>query len=934
VSLTFRAIGASVSVSGLDFDRGATTPVLLQSFLPLVVSPGLPRTVTLSVEARGLANGTLLTADLVGIAANRSVVISGSPVRSYVGQVPGGKIVDGVFTDWNGTSADPSRVANGDVDIERYVAEGANGTLSVYADVRGTSLGGAAILTARTHPTPGPSSAPSAGGVPARRVGDDVFRFLFDDDATGEGVRVGGMVADTVLEIRGRNGRVRSVEGFSWQLGWWTPIGTARAVASGDELEASLAFAGIDLGGAPYVVEARDWRGAGDLTTVDGVRGTRSSGGGTTFLRRYEATLPRSADGIVTFVAPGQASVSWTLPEFRVIHAHVETQLAQPGAFVGTLADSGATYRRSYAGIDAEIAYEAEASRLKESITLFAPPIVGVEDVLVIQTPIVAHDGLFADILGVPTPSGLLLDGDLVLTDGRGRSVVMLRPWAEDAYGRRVDLQFRWSDDALAVLVPGSWLAGAEYPVLVDPTTTYQFENDGPSQDVGENLGYTTALGDFNNDGYADLLTGAPVNNLDGNLHGYAYVFYGPLDAADATPDVRIRGTATNARHGWSVAAGKFNADGFWDALVASRSLDGAFTGNVSIYYGSSSWSGLEQTPDVNFTWPSVPKNFGNSVAAANIDNAGYDDVLIGEPGRDNDGGTLTSDGVVHAFMSPFSSPETTADFTLKPSTNTNGQFGSSIAVAKIDSDASADVLVGEPFASSNNGRVHFFKGSNMTSGSGDRLPDAVLSAQTSGEKFGFAVAAGTIDGDAYSDVLVGSPGKTVGGTANTGGAYVFLANSDGSGLTTGASPTATLSNQSSGEQFGSAVLVVDFDDDGSGGAFVGGPFSDTGGTDRGAAYWFDAPSSDQTVDETVSGTQNSELMGWSLAGARFGSDARTRVAIGAYRWDDNSANPSDNDGRVLIAEVPEPASLLVFAGIFVGLCVLSLKRRGLVRNR
>jgi hypothetical protein len=467
----------------------------------------------------------------------------------------------------------------------------------------------------------------------------------------------------------------------------------------------------------------------------------------------------------------------------------------------------------------------------------------------------------------------------------------------------------------------------------VDPTTTYEFENDGPSADVGENFGYTTAMGDFNNDGYADLLTGAPLNNVDGNFHGYAYVFFGPLDVGDVTPDVRIRGTAASARHGYSVAAGKFNGDAFWDALVASRSLDGAFTGNVSIYYGSSSWSGLEQTPDVNFTWPSVPKNYGAWVAAGNVDNAGNDDVLIGEPGRDNDGGSTTSDGVVHVFMSPFSSPETAADFTLKPNTNGNGQFGYSFAVAKIDSDAYADVVVGEPFQSTNSGRVHFFKGSNMTSGSGDRLPDAVLSAQSSGEKFGFALGAGAIDGDANADVLVGAPGKTVGGTANTGGAYVFLANADGTGLTTGASPTATLSNQSSGEQFGSAVFVADFDDDGSGGAFVGGPFADVGGTDRGQAYWFDAPVSDQIVDETITGTQNSELLGSSLAAAKFASDTKTRVAIGAYRWDENPANPTDNDGRILIAEVPEPAAVLIALAASLGLGARSLQRRRLVRK-
>jgi len=325
---------------------------------------------------------------------------------------------------------------------------------------------------------------------------------------------------------------------------------------------------------------------------------------------------------------------------------------------------------------------------------------------------------------------------------------------------------------------------------------------------------------------------------------------------------------------------------------------------------------------------PSTPANFGYAVAAGNLDNANYDDVLIGEDGRDNDDPPPGSnDGTVYVYMSPFGATESTSDYKLLPSTNAAGHLGRAIAVGKVDSDAYPDVVVGEPWYSSNDGRVQFYQGSHFTSGSGNVMPDATLSSQSSGEVFGTALSVGHLNGDSYADVVVGAPL----GTSGNGAVYVYAANSDGSGLTTGASPTVTIPNQSSGENFGSAVLVVDFDDDGTPGVFVGAPLADTGGTDRGAAYWFDAPLSDQTVDETINGNQNSETLGRSLSGGRFSSNPGTIVAIGSTSWDDGA---DANSGRVLVANIPEFPPALVAVAIVLVLGGRSVERRRLVRNR
>jgi monothiol glutaredoxin len=208
---------------------------------------------------------------------------------------------------------------------------------------------------------------------------------------------------------------------------------------------------------------------------------------------------------------------------------------------------------------------------------------------------------------------------------------------------------------------------------------------------------------------------------------------------------------------------------------------------------------------------------------------------------------------------------------------------------------------------------------------------DATIDAPSAGGsgQFGFAVAVGKLNGDAYDDLLVGAPNKF----SADGRAYVFPANSDGSGLTTGASPTVTLTNQAATERFGYSVLIADWSDDGTNGVVIGAPTAPAGGTNRGSAYWFNDPLNNQVVDETVSGLQDTEWLARSLAGGRFSNDAYTVVAIGAYLWNDGADADS---GRVVVATVPEPLTALLVPALALPPLWrrLRLRRRGVVRQQ
>ena len=905
LDVELEAYGGPVTVEEVAFDvTGATLEPL---GLPITVQPsGIPTTLPVRLSTASAATGDLVTVVLRGVVTENDlpVLLGNRTVRAYVESGPSGKDVDGWFWDWGsdvtGDAVQPTIPA--DLDLVGTAANRTGAELFLFGDVRGSLLAGSPVPVRRSRPVPGGEPEPAPPMTPTRAVGEDVFRAYVDVDRDApDGVPALGLRgADLFIEVRGIHGAITQRTAYEWRNGW-QPIPQPPVATDAHRLEASLP---VPAAGAIEVAfETRGWHGPGDSSTPTGTRGVRQQRD--TYRADGRVTVTFSPKGRVELSAGG-ATLAWTLPSPR------DGDWALAPTPVGV----------TYAAPGVEVRYEATDWRLKEDFVFAAPP---VDDA--IEFPFeVGGGGLLWLEEGSPPE----------VRAGHRRVFAFEEPYAIDAMGKVTPLALEADAAAgtLRIPLPAELVSGAAYPLTVDPVTSYTLENDGDSNDPGEQLGYSTAIGDFNGDGYADVLTGAPNNNKDntalGTGHGYAYVWYGPFSADDTSPDVWIGpGNLNSTRFGFSVAAGKFNNDNYWDALVSRVAFDGLAIGNTTIFHGSAAWSGLQTTPDVEFVPPQAPKSYGWFVAAGNVDDANYDDVVISEPGRDF-APDLGTEGVAYVYKSPFAAMETTYDYRLVPSTNANGNLGYAIAIGKIDSDAYADVVVGEHNFNTGDGRLQFYEGSHFTSGSGDISPDATISAPGAGGagQFGWSLAVGELDGDTYSDVLVGAPAKF---SAN-GRAYAFMANSDGTGLSSGASPSLTLTNQAATERFGYGVLIADWADDGTNDVLIGAPTAPAGGSSRGSVYWFDDPISNLVVDETVSGVQDSEWFGRALAGGRFPNDAHTIVAVGAYRWDDGSDADS---GRVVVATVPEPLAGLVPLALAIPLLWrrLRLRRRGVLRT-
>lgn len=142
---------------------------------------------------------------------------------------------------------------------------------------------------------------------------------------------------------------------------------------------------------------------------------------------------------------------------------------------------------------------------------------------------------------------------------------------------------------------------------------------------------------DVNEDGVDDLVVGAPYNDAGGSQAGRAYVLFGPLTEGEmslADADVKLTGEAEEDYAGWSVASARdVNNDGTFDLIVGAPYNDaiGSNAGASYILYGPLSEGDASLADaDVKLTGETEGDLAGISVAASDLNNDGYSDVVTG----------------------------------------------------------------------------------------------------------------------------------------------------------------------------------------------------------------------------------------------------------------------------------------------------------------
>ena len=148
---------------------------------------------------------------------------------------------------------------------------------------------------------------------------------------------------------------------------------------------------------------------------------------------------------------------------------------------------------------------------------------------------------------------------------------------------------------------------------------------------VGENIddyfGWCVrSAGDVNDDGFDDVIVGAYSY---GFFIGRAYIYYGG-DPMDNSPDVILTGEGVANYFAFSVSsAGDVNYDGYDDVIVGAYNAGGGW-GRAYIYHGGDP---MDNTPDVILDAPANSGMFGYTVSClGNADGDNYDDVVVAAP--------------------------------------------------------------------------------------------------------------------------------------------------------------------------------------------------------------------------------------------------------------------------------------------------------------
>ena len=272
-------------------------------------------------------------------------------------------------------------------------------------------------------------------------------------------------------------------------------------------------------------------------------------------------------------------------------------------------------------------------------------------------------------------------------TNGDGYDDVLVGAWRDDDGG---------IDAGAAYLIAGPVAPGTVGTLAL---ATAKIVGEAPFDYAGISV---AGAGDVSGDGFADVLVGASGRDETGSGAGAAYLVHGPITGAVtlAQADARLLGVAAGDAAGDHVAgAGDVNGDGFDDLLVGAWRADGVGVDSGALYvlHGPVTGDVGLAAADQILEGEEAGDELGSAASGAgDIDGDGFDDVVVGAPGRD-----LASVDVGGGYLVTGSSAGISglAGAIAWPGETTGDGAGSCvIGGGDLDGDGIPDVILGAPY--------------------------------------------------------------------------------------------------------------------------------------------------------------------------------------------------------------------------------------------
>jgi hypothetical protein len=454
----------------------------------------------------------------------------------------------------------------------------------------------------------------------------------------------------------------------------------------------------------------------------------------------------------------------------------------------------------------------------------------------------------------------------------------------------------------------------------------------------------TAASGDFNGDGYDDLVVGSPFEDVSGKRDaGTVNVLYGAAGGLTASGDQLwhqsspgIPGALEQGdRFGWALAAGNFDGDAFDDLAIGipyetyvvdakgiviyGRSAPPDVrveAGAVVVLYGGADGLAAKRSKIVHQSRSGVKgkgqleDHFGAALAAGDFDGDGRDELAVGVPGEDRTGAVQVffggAGGLTDRDQLWFQKTTGAGDGSER-----GDGFGSSLAAGNLGySSRERDLAIGIPGEDigsvSDAGAVQILYGQPGKGLDVKNVPSVFLHQDTAGvedaaeagDLFGWSLAVGDFGRSTQLDLAVGVPRETISrvrqGAAQVlyGGSFGVTTDSDqlwhaGAGGLKGA-PQANA-------EFGRSLSAADLNGSSQADLAIGVPSVDGARAATGGVHVVYGGPSGLTTTGSVAvpsqlwtrallgaPVQEGDGFGFAVAAGQFGSDSSADLAVAA----------------------------------------------------
>ena len=374
-----------------------------------------------------------------------------------------------------------------------------------------------------------------------------------------------------------------------------------------------------------------------------------------------------------------------------------------------------------------------------------------------------------------------------------------------------------------------------------------------------------------------------------------------------------------NSSFGCQIACGDIDGDGYDDIVIGGdrysiyRERYNNDKGRAYLFYGRAD---MDTSPDLIFEGEQKGDRFGSTISCGDIDNDGYDDILIGAHKYNNNRG--------RAYLywgGERSSMDANPDKIFDGEAEEGAFFSLSCpgpAIYDIDNDGYRDIIISaiailrpRDFMSRAYGRAYLYYGN--TKELMDTSYDLIFTGENADDCFGIAIGCGDVDNDGYGDIIIGArfyPSRK----PSQGRAYLYYG---GSRSNMDAKADEIFDAESpENNYFGQGIVCHDFNNDYHDDILI---CAQGYNVRQGRAYLFYGDTRanlDSVADKTFDGEIEYSDYGWVIICGDIDCDDNRDIIIGAdyirqqtgrvyLYWGSELSGAGTKPGRIFTGENP-----------------------------